>query len=583
MNEEKNKINKKNSIMIIVVAFVLVVILSLVLLLELGRFDNKSEELSVDDFISSVKDEIVYEEDGITMPLNDEVQTYLLKDVLFNNVKLAYSLGDSSYKDGRVYINARWLGVSLPVSYEAKLEKDGDKFYLNLDSLLISKALKDFPDFLDNIIESAAGLKQNKIEFDANSYLPQGFYVNELFYDDAVLNLNVRANQDIISKFLDSLKPNMALAKYYKNSKSNLLSESFKINGNKLEYDKSKLINIGFKEPVLIYDLMAFNSIKDEKALDDFLSLYSLKISKENLNKSKDNLLANYIDVAVKKIYTAFEYNFAERHITVNQGKPYDLDNYKIYALSDLIEEQKLEKDYVYDDMSFVYDKEFKIAYKINEDRYYLRGTKSRGFIDNKSFEKMAGSKAIKKVEKISDITEWDEISNFFKEYFEEESIFIRYLRKVGDDYLIIISPKSDYQDYFIVAFSRKNGNIDIIDDNIKAATKFIIEHKTYPAQIFSKEIAEAKLLRISKDTKYAIMDELKMRGIIKSGDVDEIVFSSYDGVRYIYFVLKDGREFVFKVEQTRFGTYLATVYNKEKAFRNWDDINLLITLEESP
>ncbi|PID82116.1 MAG: hypothetical protein CSB16_02955, partial [Clostridiales bacterium] len=96
-----------------------------------------------------------------------------------------------------------------------------------------------------------------------------------------------------------------------------------------------------------------------------------------------------------------------------------------------------------------------------------------------------------------------------------------------------ILSPKSDFQDYFIVAFSRKSGKIDILDDNIKAVDKFIIEHKNYPAQLFLKEVADANLVRISEDTKYAIMDELKMRGIVKSGDVGKIEFSSYDGIKY--------------------------------------------------
>ncbi len=583
MSEEKSKINKKNSIIMIIVAFVLVVILTIVLLLELGRFDKKDVEMSVDDFIISTKNSIVYEEDGISMPLGQQVQAYLVRDVLLNNAKYGYRLEDTVYSDGRVYINTRWLGLSLPVTYKAYFEKEGDKFFLNLEDLRVSKNLNDLPDFLDNLIENATGLKENKIFFDANSYLPSAYYIEELAYDKETLNLKIRVNEDIVSTFLNSLKPNLALAAYYKDSKDTLLNDAFEIKENKIEYNISEIINIGFVQPALIYDLLAFNDIRSEDALENYLSLYSFKLSEENLNKSRDSLLANYIDVAVKKIYAAFESNFKDRNISINQGKPYDLDNFKIYTLADLIKEQELENNYVYDDMCFIYDKEFKVAYKIDEDRYYLRGSKSRDFITKATFEKMAGSKAIEKVEKVKDKKDWDEIVAFFTEYFEEESLFVRYLRRVGDDYLIILSPKSDFQDYFIVAFSKKSGKIDIIDDNIKAITKFIIEHKDYPAQIFLKEIADAKLVRISEDTKYAIMDELKMRGIIKAGDDKEITFSSYDGIRYIYFMLSDGREFVFKVEQTRFGTYLATVYNKEKAFRNWDDINLLITLEESP
>ncbi len=149
--------------------------------------------------------------------------------------------------------------------------------------------------------------------------------------------------------------------------------------------------------------------------------------------------------------------------------------------------------------------------------------------------------------------------------------------------YCCVFSTADDPQEYSTAIFEKKDKDFIIVEENVKSIEEFLTKHKDINAEIIPSEAITSTFKRINRDTYDAILDEMFIRGYISNLKNTKIVYSSYDGNSYISFMLSDGREFVFFVEQTVFGTYLATVYPKEKAITNWTDINGLILLQDPP
>ncbi len=581
MDKIIEKINFKNSIIMIVIAFVVVVLLSFLLLLQLGRFSEDNSGKSLSEYFSQMKGQLDYK-DAISLPITDEVQAYLIRDILQRRINESAKIRSVYYENKKLTMNIKKGGITFPLSFDAYFEDSEQGVKLVLKNMKITNKFRKAPKFINDFIKKNLGLKQQMF-VDTRHYLKKDFFIKNIEYkDDLIVNL-VYDDTDLIA-ILNSAKKDVALSYYYKKHNNNALSDAIIIKNDRIEYDFNKILEVAIKNPSLLYSLAALYKDPDIVQINNLLINYNIEMSEKSIKEAREDMFANFADEVAGEVFVILKDKFKGKKVAINQGKPYDIDDFTLYTIRDIVEHYELRFDRsLYDRLKFIYDGEIKVAYKMDDNKYYIRGVDTKSFIDSKSYKQLKGSKSIHLVQMVDEANKWDKIVSFFEKKYNEEDIFIRYLRHAGDYYIAMISPASEYQKYFLVAFSMKDGNIKVIDDDIKEIEKFIINHENYPAQLFKKEMIEPKVVKVSEDTQYAIMDELAVRGIINSGDGVKIDYSSYDGSDYIYFCLSDGREFVFKVETTNFGTYLATLYDKEKAFRHWDDISFIITLEERP
>ncbi len=586
------KINKKNSIILIIIAAIVAIILALFLWLELGKFE-KSIPPEKMDFISEYRDELVFEEDGIVIPVGTKGMEYMANDILKWHVKKSAKITSLYVEDGRVMVNFRKSGFSFPLSFAYEFSGEGDIF-LTLSDMKISKNENTLSEGLEALVKKIIGLSSDTMRLENRSgqtrrwiLCDDVFYPRSLKMDGDVLEYKVEYQDMSYHALIGLIRTDKLLAIHYKNTNKNLLADAIGIKDNKLTFDKDILAQIFISQPELIYDFLALQEDVHMEMFTSMLNPFQKNISIDEtlLKKNREKILAGYVDGYVKEVFEAFAKHFKERRFVASEGRPFDLEEYKVYDVKSLLEAEAYDNsDPIYEKMCFVFwDARFSLAYQIDEDKYYIRGADKREFLNAHDYNERyidpsyPGS-VVAKVESLNK-DELKEARDFLTKYFKKDEIFIRYIKKVGDVHLAILSFPDDYQNYRLVSFLNFHDELSMKDDEIKDVEQYIRQNPTFPAQLFPPELIKSKLVKVSDDTLVAIMDEMDIRGLAK-GSAKDIKYASYDGQKYIYFVLKDGRNFVFKVEQTVFGTYLATVYEREKAFKNWDDINVLISLE---
>ncbi len=606
MDKLINKINKKTSIIMIVIALVLIVILGFSLLLELGRFSGEPREDSFAKAINEARAGInIYDESrGMLVPVSNEIKTMMCRKILEKNldesIKLSYVKCDDIHLD----INARYSGISMPIRFKVSFSSTKDAIGIAFSDMRITRHGFRPPLFIKKIFSNILEIKEKTFNIAQDEIMPMGFFVDSFSATNSApegacsLNSMVKFDTNKIKTMISSLEADNTLMILYKENMDNSLASAIINNNGSLSFDEKVLVKIAIKEPSLIYDILAmFTSVDDELIAD--IADYGLGIDKDEIKKVRNNLYAYLVDDYVKNVLVAFTEHFKERKYLINQGLPYDIAESKLYTVLDLINEKRENEikegkgsiegiedakladmsDSVYDEFYFVYDDALKIACKMDENSYYIRGVKTREYMSAGQFFDKHSTYDIQPVEQV--VEKRDEIIAFFKEHFKTEKIFIRYFRKAGDKYIIILSSADDVQDYFVVAFELLGDEIRIIDDNINSVEKFLRANESFAGQLFPKEMSTSRLSRVTEDTISTIIDELMMKNIIARDSKIGIDYVSFDGKKYIYFRLSDGRDFVFRVQDTRFGRYLTTVYPKEKAFKHWSDINRLISLED--
>ncbi len=586
------KINKKNSIILIILAAIVVIILAIFLWLEFGRFDESMPPEKM-NFIDEYRDELVFRGDGILIPVDIRGQEYIANDILRHHTKKSSKIKSLYIEDGRLNVNFRKSGFSFPLSFAYDFSGEGDVL-LTLSDMKITKGETTLPEGLNNLVKKIIGLGTDTMRLENRSgqtrrwiLCDDVFYPRSLKMDGDVLEYKVEYQEMSYDALIGLVKTDAALAMHYKDINKNLLADAIIIEDGKPSYDKNILAQLFISEPELIYDFLA---VQEDVGMEIFVSMLNsfqnnISIDEAALGKNRERLLANYVDVYVKEIFEAFAKHFKEHRFVASEGRPFDLDEYKVYDVKTLLKTEGYDSSNpIYDKMCFVFwDARFSLAYKIDDDNYYIRGAENREFLNAHDYNEryINSSYPGSTVAEVKALTkdELEEARAFLDEYFKKDEVFIRYIKKVDEVYLAILSFPDDYQNYRLLSLINFHGELSMKDDEIKDVEQYIRRNPTFPAQLFPAELVNTSIVKVSDDTLVAIMDEMSIRGLA-SGGASDIKYASYDGMKYIYFALKDGREFVFKVEQTVFGTYLATVYEREKAFKNWDDINILISLE---
>lgn len=345
----------------------------------------------------------------------------------------------------------------------------------------------------------------------------------------------------------------------------------------------NELINDLLGNQILTRHLMVLAGEASTNTVTELLSQYDIVIDRQQINLDRKVLEGKSIDPLAIQILEALDAQFSDQFIAYNQGKPFDIAGHNTITITELIEIAELDvEESLRAKLSFVLKNGFGVAYQIDDVTYYIRYMDGYEVVGKTDFEAIEGSGVYVEPELVNDTDLWEAIeSPPLKTYFGVETVFIRYMKSDGKSAFVVASPEDDPQQYWNFALY-KDETFVIIEDNVQSLMDLYSQHPYFNIETGDYEIETLTLLRIDDAIHETILIEMNQIGKIGHPSNHSIIFSSYDG-KYISFVLENGNAYVYKVEGTTYGTYLTTVYDKEKAIRNWPDMPKLITLQDKP
>jgi hypothetical protein len=159
-----------------------------------------------------------------------------------------------------------------------------------------------------------------------------------------------------------------------------------------------------------------------------------------------------------------------------------------------------------------------------------------------------------------------------------EENFFFRYLKNDDQDVFAIISLESDYQNFFMVALRKQDEQYQVLGTKFTSAKEV---NKTFPdfnMNLVTRMNENTQLLILNSTTKRNLVRRLQEYGYMEEGE--ELIYCSYDGVRYIALALNSGEQYIQTIYKSAF---LEDIYTTDEALSLFSDIDPLILLHPNP
>lgn len=605
MTEEKqNKINELiddkrpgwlTALRVVVICIVLVfaVVGGFIAFLQLTTFDKVQNQIAPETFLAETRQSLAYSKDGFVVTVPDEVLAYELEAFLSLKVQEKDMTLESLYYSGaeqKVYTNLSYKGFYVPLSLSLRFQQINTGFTLTYDDLRLSNREWAISDRIQTFLRNYLGLSHERQNIDIYS---KG--VNELVeftdstYDNGQMVLTFDVNdpriEDEVVKMRESV--DSLLLDHYKSYSDRrtqpvlaIIESTYPLT----QEQELELINDGMGGQYIINDMLLLTKGYMTDGLHQLMEDYGLDVDTGKIDLERKAFKGQAVDPDIAQIFVALDEHFGQGIMAFNQGKPFDLDIMTTMTVSELIRRYQIPIDEtIAKDMIFVYDDAFKVAYKLDDTAYYVRGLDNYEVLDTARVENMTGGGQFIKPTYMEDPVLWQQTIDFLKGYFSVEDIFVRYMKSDGSSIFTVISTSDDPQDYWAMALMTSDGVFTVLEENVKSILRLMTEHAEFNVEAATKAVENVEFERIADDIHGYIIDELYDQGKIDSKKDTSIVYSSYDGKTYIAFKLNNGDEYVYKVESTVYGTYLATVYTKEKAKRNWENLSELLLLQDQP
>lgn len=176
-----------------------------------------------------------------------------------------------------------------------------------------------------------------------------------------------------------------------------------------------------------------------------------------------------------------------------------------------------------------------------------------------------------------------DEVEVYEALYFAmfmhfEEDLFIRYLKNDEKEAFAIISLESDFQNYKLVILRKEEEGYQVLGDGFANVREMNTVFPDFNLNLATRMNEETKLQWLNTKTRNNIINGLKERGFMSEGE--EMIYCSFDGVKYISIMLNSGEEYIYTLYREQF---LDTVYTKENALERFADIDPMILLHPNP
>lgn len=580
----------------VVVIFIVVVFAAIggfIAFLQLTTFDQVQQALAPETFVAQTRDTLAYGDEGFKIDLPDEVIAYEVKAFLANQFKEKDVTLESLYYSGqaqKVYTNLSYKGFYVPLSISLRIQQINTGFTVDYDDLRLSNREWSIGDWLETSLKEALNLSNSRQTiniYDAgvNNLLKLRALTEEEGHLSLRLTIDDPRIEEEVNKIRDAIDP--LLLEHYKTYSASrtqpvlaMVESIYPLTSDQ----EQALINDGLGSQYIISDLLLLTKGYVTDGLQTLMVDYGLDVATEEIDLEKKAFKGQAVDGDIAQIFLALDQHFGEGIMAFNQGEPFDLDLMTTMTVSELIRRYQLPiKESIAKDMSFVYDDAFKVAYKLDDHAYYVRGLDGYEVLDAETVEAMPGGGVFVKPTYTDDPVLWQQTIDFIKGYFSVDEVFVRYMKSDGRSVFAVISNGDDPQDYWAMALMANDGNFTVLEENVKSILRLMTEHPEFNIEAATKVVETVSFERISDDIHDLIIDELYDQGIITSKNDTKIIYSSYDGKTYIAFKLSNGDEYVYKVEGTVYGTYLTTVYTKSKALRNWENLSELLVLQDSP
>ncbi len=592
--EKKPKLWMTMAKAIVIGLFIVLIITSIIVgLLQFTTFDERQNFQSPATYLESKKRDLSYTEDGFVVGIPEDVIAYELNRLMKDSLETTdLNLESITYsgRDKKVNMDLTYFGFYLPVSYTIDWTKDDEVITGNLSSMKISKLGWSLPTFMIQGIESLIDLERIKEQqlFIRNYDIQDDLSLVGMEIVEDVMVLSFKVDEVAISNEVKKLREaiNPDLLDYYKTYSPErtevvikILEQIYPLEHEQIEH----LVNDLRGNKHIINDLILLTEGYDTSGLLAMLEGYNITINETTINMERKAFKGQAIDPLIAMVFGALDDYFVEKILAFNQGKPYDLEAMNTLTIKELVDIYELDiEPSIVDEMTFIYDEAFKVAYRIDDETYYIRSINAYEVVRADQYETLMGAHDFVKPDYVTDSELWDKVTAFIKTYFEVEEVFVRYMKSDGQSTFAVISTSANPQDYWSMAIY-DNGTMEVLDENVKVVASLITNHPEFNVETATREIENISFERIPDSTHDTIIDELYDIGVISSKSATEIIYSSYDGSKYIAFKLNNDKEYVFKVEGTTYGTYLATVYNKDRAISNWKDMSELLLLQEKP
>lgn len=591
--ENQNKSIIKLSLLLLLSLFAIITV-GTIIYLQLSAFKINYEEKSIATFLreNKILNAINKENNTVEVIVPDNVINTEIKK-RFSYLPSNFKVKNVSFKPGnnKLYINSKVYNIGIPIVCTVDyIVKDGS-IYLDVKDVSFGKSKISLVKVVEDYLVKNLFTNELPIEISAQDLnLPQFFTIEKLEFQDKDMAISFKINKDMVKEEFSKIisTANIDLLKLYKESNSPIKQEAVRLIQNIDDFSMDTiqvLANDIINNGELLTTIVTI--IKDIN-IEIFFEKYGkyFSITKEEVLNNKDELiqivLDNHYNAIMEKTNEYFSRVLNET-MYINKGKPYSCIEENTITINSIVSYYELEiSDELLENMQFSYDynkSQLFIAYKANKDKYYIIKEEGKEIISTNEYNNRFSIENTGKAEIVSDINKWNEIYSALKKYFGIEDIYIRYM-KADDKYAFVISsPKDDYQNYWSMALMKNEDNTwEIIDSDVKKIKALNVTYPDFNLETITSEIEKITIYSLSENTKELILDEMVVKGIINDKSNIQIVYCSYDG-NYIALKLSNNKEYIYKV----YKMYLDTVYEKDVAMKQWDNISNIISLQEEP
>ncbi|MBC7959586.1 MAG: hypothetical protein H7X94_06955 [Vallitaleaceae bacterium] len=519
--------------------------------------------------------------------LSTEVMLILKKRTLSSHFEVNSLFVDA--KKQRLNMNTHFYGIKLPLSMSFLPLLEGDDMVIRFSDIVIGeggfplqastseKLMKLlFGNQLPIILDSKSVLDVGIVKI-KNVNLLEDHYSFNIEINDAIIKdelklMSESANSELMAYFKDSAIESEKKAYYYLSNADDLGNEDIEILINDILSD-CKIAESIFT----LTDTQVSQEIfvRYEKYLKDIDSNLLIEKKKAHLTEILKPVCKEIMDI-LESVY------FATDPLYINKGLPYRLATGESLSLSTVVMDQKVKVPAkMLNKMAFCYDKEndrLIISYEMSRGLKLLIYKEEAIMMTTETYEKTFTPAGTGEAKWVQDVVTWDAISEQMKAYFQEENIYVRYMKADNQYAFVIASPKYNYQNYWAFALEMKDNQWSIIEENVASIEYLNKRHPDFNLKTVTNEIETVQLHNLGDEMISVILDDMVNKEMIPTKDGITIEYCSY-GNQYIDFLLTGGKEYVYLV----YSMYLHTVYDKETAIKTWEDLPDLITLQDPP
>jgi hypothetical protein len=560
--------------------------------MQFATFEQFQKGESAQDFLEKDKENWVYEDYGLDILIPENVIAHELSILIHKDVEeTAYGL-ENLYYDGQnqaLKVNLTFSGFYLPIVYYMEYFEDGGKLGVTYDKVGIGRhELKVIGPLKFLINRGRVSQLLDTLSIDLTQYgMATGLNFVSATPVNQDLKLNLIVNENEIQAIIEQMRGaiNKELLPIYRASSSPLAAEAVDLLEQiyPLSADQMKRMIkdvTGGRELVRHLLVLTNETMTNQIVLE--LQKQGFDLDREQIALDRKALEGQIIDEYAVKIFEGLEAYFADKIVAYNNGRPFDLVNMKTVTVQDIVKNYSIiMEDSILDRMNFVLVDGFSIAYEVDPSTYYIKSLDGFEVLSKEDYDLLPGSGPYIEPRLVTDVELWQEVEAILMEKFEVDRVFVRYMKTDGRSIFTIASPVNNPQIYLSFAMT-KDETIQILDDNVQSIETLLETHPDFNIETATREIESVQLKKLSEEIQSYILEDMYQQGKLNHPSNYTIEYSSFDG-KYISFLVSNGEEYVYRVEDTSFGTYLATVYDKEKAVRNWLDLPKIILLQDKP